>query len=268
MKRTLTAAALLASSAGAMALSGTANAATTPELPVNLPNTDNSLANTTYHGAATLASARKVVGDVVPAEEVTDPAPALAPAANGGRAGGSANVLPGMPAGTPQHELPKPPVPDPVQALTGSSLSDTLKSDAPARNTPAGRSSATDGLTQPVSGPLGALAGDPVGDLAGGRSGGKGPVGGLTGDNNLQGGPFGTLGGVLNGVHPLSGMKPQSPQGGNAGNPLQGLTGGGNSPGNALEPLVGDNNLAPKSGSLNGLPIGDLGSEGLLGGGH
>ncbi len=267
MKRTLTAAALLASSAGAMALSGTANAATTPELPVNLPNTDNSLADTTYHGAATLASARKVVGDVVPAEEVTDPAPAPASAANGGRAGGSANVLPGIPGGTPQHELPKPPVGDPVQALTGSSLSDTLKSDAPARtDAPAGRS-ATDGLTRPVSDPLGALPGDPVGDLAGGRSG-QSPVGGLTGDNNLQGGPFGTLGGVLNGVHPLSGMKPQGPQGGNAGNPLQGLTGGRSTPGNALEPLIGDNNVAPRTGSLNGLPIGDLGSKGLLGGGH
>lgn len=67
MKRTLTAAAaLLAGSAGAIGFAGTASAADSPELPAELP-TDNNVAQTTYHTAATLKSAKQVVGDVVPA---------------------------------------------------------------------------------------------------------------------------------------------------------------------------------------------------------
>ncbi|MBF6511002.1 hypothetical protein [Saccharopolyspora hirsuta] len=69
MKRTLTAAAaVLVSGAGAVGLATTANAAETPQLPAELP-TDNGLAQTAYHTAATLHSAQKTVGDVVPLEE-------------------------------------------------------------------------------------------------------------------------------------------------------------------------------------------------------
>ncbi|GAA0510457.1 hypothetical protein GCM10011581_00370 [Saccharopolyspora subtropica] len=69
MKRTFTAAAaVLASSAGAVGLAATANAADTPQLPAELP-TDNNLAQTTYHVAGTVHSAKRTVGDVVPVEE-------------------------------------------------------------------------------------------------------------------------------------------------------------------------------------------------------
>ncbi|GAB3296639.1 hypothetical protein [Parasphingorhabdus pacifica] len=68
MKRTLTAAAVLASSAGALGFAGTATAAEAPEFPAELP-VDNSLANTAFHLAGTAHSATRVVGDVVPVEE-------------------------------------------------------------------------------------------------------------------------------------------------------------------------------------------------------
>ncbi|MCI2421927.1 hypothetical protein MOQ72_31280 [Saccharopolyspora sp. K220] len=69
MKRTLTAAAaVLASSAGAVGFAATANAAETPQLPAELP-TDNNLAQTAYHFAGTLHSAKQTVGDVVPLEQ-------------------------------------------------------------------------------------------------------------------------------------------------------------------------------------------------------
>ncbi len=68
MKRTLTAAAtLVAGGAGVVGFAGTA-AADTPQLPAELP-VDNNVAQTAYHTAATMDSATKVVGDVVPAPE-------------------------------------------------------------------------------------------------------------------------------------------------------------------------------------------------------
>ncbi|MGP4021499.1 hypothetical protein [Saccharopolyspora sp. 5N708] len=69
MKRTLTAAAaVLASGAGAVGFAATANAVESPQLPAELP-TDNNLAQTAYHFAGTLHSAKQTVGDVVPLEQ-------------------------------------------------------------------------------------------------------------------------------------------------------------------------------------------------------
>src|SRR5262249_45541660 len=69
MKRTFTAAAaVLASSAGAVGLAATVHAVETPQLPAELP-TDNNLAQTTYHFAGAVHSARLAVGDVVPLEK-------------------------------------------------------------------------------------------------------------------------------------------------------------------------------------------------------
>lgn len=68
MRRTLTAAAVLAGSAGALGFAGTATAAGAPEFPAELP-VDNGVANTAFHAAGTLHSATRVVGDVVSAQE-------------------------------------------------------------------------------------------------------------------------------------------------------------------------------------------------------
>lgn len=69
MKRTLTtAAAMLVGGAGAAGFAAPAGAAEAPELPAELP-TDNNSAQTAYHAAATLESAKRNVGDVVPLEE-------------------------------------------------------------------------------------------------------------------------------------------------------------------------------------------------------
>lgn len=69
MKRTLTtAAAMLVGGAGAAGFAAPAGAAGAPELPAELPTNDNS-AQTAYHAAATLESAKRSVGDVVPLDE-------------------------------------------------------------------------------------------------------------------------------------------------------------------------------------------------------
>lgn len=69
MKRTLTtAAAMLVGGAGAAGFAAPAGAAGAPELPAELP-TDNNSAQTAYHAAATLESAKRSVGDVVPLDE-------------------------------------------------------------------------------------------------------------------------------------------------------------------------------------------------------
>lgn len=69
MKRTLTAAAVLVGSAGALGFAGTANAAEARAFPAELPVDNNNVADAAYHLAGTVDSATRVVGDVVPAEK-------------------------------------------------------------------------------------------------------------------------------------------------------------------------------------------------------
>lgn len=68
MKRTLTAAAVLVSSAGALGFAGTATAAESPEFPADLP-VDSNVAEAAFDLAGTTHSATRVVGDVVPVEQ-------------------------------------------------------------------------------------------------------------------------------------------------------------------------------------------------------
>ncbi|MBE9374151.1 hypothetical protein IQ251_06780 [Saccharopolyspora sp. HNM0983] len=82
MKRTLTtAAAMLVGGAGAAGFAAPAGAAGAPELPAELP-TDNNAAQTAYHAAGTLESAKRSVGEVVPLEQLAGRSGGQDPAAD------------------------------------------------------------------------------------------------------------------------------------------------------------------------------------------
>ncbi|WP_019855837.1 hypothetical protein [Actinopolyspora mortivallis] len=138
MKRTVSAAAaLLAGSAGAVGLAGTA-VAETPALPSELP-TDGSTAQAAHHTATTLHSAEKVVGDVVSAP---------------GASARSGDDVPAVPAGLPGHDQPVPGIAD---AHSVDETSGVLPEDLRRR----------DGASAPSTG--GDLLGDsPLGGLLGG----------------------------------------------------------------------------------------------------
>lgn len=161
MKRTLTAAAtLVAGSAGAIGFAGTASAADSPELPAELP-VDNGVANTAYHGAATLHSAQSVVGDVVPAnEEIT------------GRSGGTALPTDGAP----------------VDVSPGTNAAGNLLDKAPVDKvgsevlgSATGRSASPDGGDGSGGGPLSGVTGALPGGNALSSLTGGGALDGVTG---------------------------------------------------------------------------------------
>jgi hypothetical protein len=226
MKRTFTAAAaVLAGGAGAVGFAATANAAETTQLPAELP-TDNNLAQTAYHFAGTMHSAKETVGDVVPLEQQLSGRTAP----GGDPLGGVTGLLEGTPASSllggvaggksldPGSAVGSLPVGDVIPAgqtlpaaKTGGPTDDLLSS---------GAGSVLDSMqpgtpqTKPAQMPeqdvdlvgealSGVLAGSPVGGSELPTAKGSDPLSGITG-------PEGPLGGLTKGL-PIAKSAPTAP---------------------------------------------------------
>ena len=256
MKRTLTAAAaLVASSAGAVGFAGTATAAETTGLPADLP-VDNGVGNTAVHLAGATQSATKTVGDVVPSDAVSAQPmgrTGISPLGDAGPVGG---VLGGG---------------DPVGGVLGGG-------------------NPVSGLTGGGD-PVGGLAGGPVGGVVGGGGpvggvlGGGSPVSGLTGGGDPVGGLTGggDLGKNVTGLLPAQTLPADTagvgqPSGRSAGLPAintpRTTENEGNhlgTTGQALKPvantLSGKLPLGESGGPLPG-PVGDVVGDSPLGTAH
>ncbi|GAA4836822.1 hypothetical protein [Saccharopolyspora rosea] len=203
MKRTLTAAAaVLAGGAGAVGFAGSATAAPTPDIPNDLP-IDSNLGKTVFHTAATVASAKQTVGDVVPLDPqgarsgkpAADPIQGLLDNTNGGQDGLLGDV---------QHVLPVGQVLPAGQTLPAGRSSNVGQGILPA---PIG--SAIDKLpaahlnpARPTAG-LAPKSGGPLDQV----TGEDGPLGAVTGEDS-----------------PLAGLADQAPTGkSGAANPIDAI---------------------------------------------